>query len=133
MALFGSIVRLVMGSAEPVSPRLLEYFPDLCRLQLRRGGLLPRLGGWCLGRRWVDGITVGRTVWLHPTVHASAELLLHELCHVYQFEQVRVFPLRYWWETLRKGYYHNKFEVAAREFAGLRLCGEYGPFPQSEV
>jgi hypothetical protein len=42
---------------------------------------------------------------------------LHELRHVHQFEAVPGFPIRYAWESLRRGYHHNRFEVDARQFA----------------
>ncbi len=90
-------------------------------MRLRRGGLLPRLGGWCLGQSSVTGITFGRTVWLGANAALSAELLLHELRHVHQFASVRAFPLRYVWESLRRGYFHNRFEVDARRFAAERV------------
>ena len=90
-------------------------------MRLRRGGLLPLIGGWCLGQASVAGITVGRTVWLGTHANLSAELLLHELRHVHQFATVRAFPLRYAWESLRRGYHHNRFEVDARRFAAERV------------
>ena len=40
----------------------------------------------------------------------------HELVHVQQFKQYGFikFLLLYTWESIRNGYYNNKFEVAAR-------------------
>ena len=42
--------------------------------------------------------------------------LKHELCHIKQFKQYGFFNfvVRYLWESLRKGYYNNRFEVEAR-------------------
>lgn len=42
--------------------------------------------------------------------------LKHELCHVRQYKQHGYigFIARYLWESLKKGYYNNKFEVEAR-------------------
>ena len=102
-------------------------------MRLRRGGLPPRLGGWCLGRACVDGITLGRTVWLAPHAPPSAALLLHELCHVRQFAGRRGFPLRYAWESLRRGYLANRFEVEARRFADERLRRGPGPPPHEDA
>lgn len=45
-------------------------------------------------------------------------LLLHELAHVRQFARVRGFPVRYCWESIRRGYRRNRFEVEADAFAG---------------
>ena len=92
-------------------------------MRLRRGGLLPLLGGWCLGERSVAAITLWRTVWLGLGVEPSAELLLHELRHVHQFESVPAFPVRYIVESLRRGYRRNRFEVEARQFASERMHG----------
>lgn len=121
MELPRSLTRLVVGRPEPVPPALLAEFPELAVMRLRRGGLLPRLGGWFLGQATVAGITVGRTVFLGRGAAATAELLLHELAHVRQFEALRAFPLRYWWESARRGYAANRFEVDARQFAARRL------------
>lgn len=114
-------MKTIAGVSEEHSPALLARFPELARIRLRRGGLLPRLGGWCLGQASVAGITVGRTVWLGIRTTPSAELLLHELRHVHQFATVRAFPLRYLWESLRRGYHRNRFEVDARRFAADRV------------
>lgn len=114
------MLETIAGRSEELPAALRAQFPELSVLRLRRGGLLPRIGGWCLGQATVAGITVGRTVWLGRFVTPSAELLLHELRHVHQFASVRAFPLRYVWETLRRGYHHNRFEVEARQFAHAR-------------
>ena len=132
MALLARIAAPLIGSTDDIPPALLELFPELGVIHLRRGGLPARVGGWCLGRAWVDGITIGRYVWLSPTAAASAELLLHELRHVHQFQALRAFPLRYWWESLRRGYVQNRFEVDARRFAAERLTGRQAPLPQLE-
>lgn len=65
-------------------------------------------------------IVIGRTIHLH---NVSKERFLednrwikHELCHIRQFQQhgpVR-FIFKYLVESMRKGYYHNKYEVEAR-------------------
>lgn len=114
-------LKTIAGVREEHPRALLDAFPELSHLRLRRGGLLPRIGGWCLGQSSVAGITFGRTVWLGRKVEPSAELLLHELRHVHQFATVRAFPLRYVWESLRRGYHYNRFEVDARRFAAERV------------
>ena len=47
--------------------------------------------------------------------------LKHELCHIKQFNQYGYFNfvVRYLWESLRKGYYNNRFEVEARNAEDL--------------
>ena len=43
-------------------------------------------------------------------------LVVHELEHVRQFQRYGFFPFcaLYLWESIRKGYYNNRFEVEAR-------------------
>jgi hypothetical protein len=132
MALLTWANRALIGVADPVHPGLLAAYPELAILRVRRGGLLPRLGGWALGKRTVAGITVGRLVVLGRDCPATAELLLHELAHARQFEALRGFPLRYWWETLRRGYHENRFEIEARAFAASRLRVVPRPTTQPE-
>ncbi len=49
------------------------------------------------------------------------ELLLHEFRHVEQFREARTFPLRYIWQSLRRGYHANRYEADARSYAARRL------------
>lgn len=124
MARAPKVLSLLLGSPISVPEGLLSRFPELAAIRLRRGGLPPRLGGWCLGRSCVSGITFGRWVWLGPTTPITAELLLHELRHVHQFQALRAFPLRYMVESLRRGYEMNRYEVDARCYVAARLVGE---------
>ena len=66
-------------------------------------------------------IVIGNTIHLH---NASKEEFLsnprwvkHELCHIEQFKRYGFFrfAMMYLWESMRKGYYKNKYEVEARE------------------
>lgn len=98
-----------------------EQFPELDEVRWRLGGMPLRIGGWFLGRRTVSAITFGRTVFLSRAIRPSAELLLHELAHVRQFQASPAFPLQYLWESLRRGYYRNRFEVDARAYAADRV------------
>ena len=118
-ALLGAIV----GHRMTLPPALLARYPDLAEARWRRGGLPVRIGGWCLGRATVAGITLGSTIWLAPNASLSPELLLHELRHVHQFASDRAFPLRYVWRSLRHGYAQNPYEADARQFAASRVSG----------
>jgi hypothetical protein len=111
----------ILGRAIDLPAPLLESFPELRTARYRRGGLPPRIGGWFLGARSVAGITLWRTVFLAPRTRIDAELLLHELAHVRQFEASRAFPFQYIGESLRVGYHRNRFEIAAQRFAATRL------------
>ena len=115
--------RGLAGARMTLPAPLLERYPELGTARWRRGGLFVRIGGWCLGRATVSGITLGRTVWLAPHAPLEPELLLHELRHVHQFAADRAFPLRYVWRSLRHGYLRNPYEADARQFAASRVDG----------
>jgi hypothetical protein len=116
-----AVGRGLLGAPMPLPASLLERYPELTLARWRRGGMFVRIGGWCLGRATVSGITLGRTVWLAPGVSLAPELLLHELRHVHQFAEDRAFPLRYVWGSLRHGYLRNPYEADARQFAASRV------------
>ena len=111
----------LIGNPLPLPPSLLETFPELRAARFRRGGLFVRIGGWCLRRRTVAGITLWRTIWLAPEAPLDPWLLLHELRHVHQFASSRWFPLLYIWDSLRRGYRGNRFEADANAFAARRV------------
>ena len=65
-------------------------------------------------------MVLGSTIHLY---HVSKEEFLqdtkwvkHEQCHIQQFKQHGYigFIAKYLWESIRRGYYTNRFEVAAR-------------------
>jgi hypothetical protein len=116
-----SAAHAVIGRPDELPAPLVARYPELRRARWRRGGLPVRVGGWCLGQRTVSAITLWHTIWLAPDINPSIELLLHELRHVDQFEASAAFPLRYLWESVRRGYVWNRFEVDAREYAAARL------------
>jgi hypothetical protein len=54
---------------------------------------------------------------------ANPWLMLHEYCHViHQWERRTLTVSRYLRECLRHGYWNNRFEVEAREFADLNVA-----------
>ncbi|MEO8562606.1 MAG: hypothetical protein ABI601_11055 [bacterium] len=110
----------LIGRPMSLPSALLTSYPELADARWRRGGLPVRIGGWCLGRATVSGITLGRTIWLAPRAPLTPELLLHELRHVHQFASDRAFPLRYVWRSLRYGYARNEYETDACAFAASR-------------
>ena len=65
-------------------------------------------------------MVLGKTIHLHNTSKddflQNKKWVKHELCHVQQFKQhgYLLFIIKYVWESLKKGYYNNKFEVEAR-------------------
>ena len=110
----------IVGRPIDLPPSLVERYPELARARWRGGGLPPRAGGWCLGQSSVAAITLWRTIWLARPTDVSEELLLHEIRHVAQFETSPAFAFRYLWESLRRGYHQNRYEVDAREYAAAR-------------
>ena len=85
------------------------------RVVLRSGRWIPALGG-ILGRMRgpAAAVTLGRTIVIHPDVELSRRLLAHELAHVRQWSEDPLFPLRYTIESLRHGYWNNRYEKEAR-------------------
>jgi hypothetical protein len=115
------IAQALIGRPDALPEALAQQYPELTVARYRRGGVPLRIGGWCLGAATVSGITLWRTIWLDRHVAWDVGLLLHEVRHVQQFQATPGFPLRYIWETLRRGYRQNRFEVDARRFAARRL------------
>jgi hypothetical protein len=65
-------------------------------------------------------MVLGKTIHLHNTTKQeflqNKKWVKHELCHVQQFKHhgYLLFLIKYVGESLKKGYYNNKFEVEAR-------------------
>ncbi len=66
-------------------------------------------------------MVLGKTIHLYGCSKifflADERWLKHELCHIKQFKEhgYFMFIIKYVWESLRVGYYNNKYEVEARE------------------
>jgi hypothetical protein len=66
-------------------------------------------------------IVLGHTIHLHNTKReeflSNRQWLRHELCHIRQFEEhgFGLFIFKYLLESLRHGYYNNKYEREARQ------------------
>jgi hypothetical protein len=113
----------LIGHPVALPHAILGRYPELASVRWRRGGLPVRIAGLVMGRTSVAAITLWRTVFLARHAPLDAELLLHELRHVHQFEASAAFPLLYLWETLLCGYHRNRFEADARAYASGRLRG----------
>ena len=70
-------------------------------------------------------IVFGKTIHLYNITSEkflkNRKWLTHELCHVKQYEQngFLIFIAKYLFESFRKGYFNNKFEVEARQAENL--------------
>lgn len=115
------LFRPVIGTPLTIPTDLLHRFPELGEARFRVGGIFVHIAGGCLGIESVDGFTLGRTIWLSPSAPLDAGLLLHELRHVQQFASIPWFPLRYLWESMRRGYRGNRFEIDAAAYARRRV------------
>ena len=80
---------------------------------------------WLKPLPWIRAITGPGRIWLRGRADdffADPELVLHEYCHVLQqWAPGRLSVLSYLGESLRHGYWHNRFEVEARAFAAREL------------
>lgn len=121
------ILDWLIGVPVSLPDALVARFPELAETRYRRGGLPPRVGGWLLGQSSVAAVTLWRTVWLGASAPVDPELLLHESRHVAQFGATWTFPLRYTWESVRRGYWNNRYEVDARSYAAQRLRDRADP------
>ena len=91
----------------------------LHHIQIRENSILARVAAKKLGVSQV-ALTIGKTIHLCRTPRAeflaNERWVKHELAHVEQFRKhgfLRFIGL-YLWESVRKGYYNNRFEIEAR-------------------
>lgn len=127
------IGRALIGESMHMPEELVREYPELAEMRLRRGGIPPRIAGWFLGRPSVAAITLWRTIFFGARTAPDVPLLLHELRHVEQFRERRSFPLRYIWESIRRGYHFNRYEVDARTYAARRLAQTVRTPPAEEA
>jgi hypothetical protein len=93
---------------------------DINDIKIREKSLKARLAAWWLG---VDNVafTLGTTIYLHNATKYEflhdERWVKHELKHVEQFMKYGYvnFIFKYFIETMRKGYYNNRFEIEARQ------------------
>ena len=121
MGIARRIIHAVAGTRIELPRELKERYPELADARFRHGGIPVKVGGWALGTSHVAGITLGRTVFLHNQAPLDDALLLHELRHVHQFRDRKSFPVRYLWQSIRRGYRANPYEVDARRYSAIRL------------
>jgi hypothetical protein len=92
----------------------LDYYPrpvDVRRVRIFETPWLFRVPGF----RRFTGYELGPLILIkHPLAHTSDDLIVHELCHVWQSQHRH---LRMWLSYLYQGYRNNRHEVEAREAA----------------
>ena len=68
----------------------------------------------------VLAMVLGKTIHLHGTTKAhflaDEKWVKHELCHIKQYKEngTVLFLTKYLWESIKHGYYNNKYEAEAR-------------------
>ncbi len=88
-----------------------------CRI--KENSWLAKIAAKKLGEKQV-AMVIGRTIHLHNTTRdeflADTDWVCHELTHVKQYAQqgIFLFLIKYLWESLKKGYHNNKYEIEAR-------------------
>lgn len=86
---------------------------------IKENSLVARIAAFKLGAKSV-AIVLGKTIHLHSASKSAflqnKRWVKHELCHIRQFQQhgYWLFIVKYLWESIRSGYYNNKYEVEAR-------------------
>ena len=88
--------------------------------KIKEHSWIARIAAKKLGKKEV-AMVLGKTIHLWNTTEGeflkNEKWVTHELCHVQQYKRYGFvnFLVRYLWESIRKGYYNNKYEVEARE------------------
>lgn len=91
---------------------------------IKENSWLAKVAAWKLKSSSV-AMVLGKTIHLagvgKKEFMADEKWLKHELCHISQFQQhgYWLFLVKYLWESIKKGYYNNRFEVEAREAENL--------------
>ena len=91
---------------------------------IKENSWLAKIAAKKLGTNAV-AMVLGSTIHLYNTSREeflqNEKWVKHELCHIRQFKQhgYVIFTIKYLWESLRKGYYNNKYEAEARQAENL--------------
>ena len=96
------------------------------KIRVKERSFIARIAAFILRTNNV-AIVFGKTIFLWNATKEdllkNKKWLRHELVHVNQFLRYGFFPFifMYLWESMKRGYYHNKFEVEARNFENLEF------------
>ncbi|HSF45369.1 MAG TPA: DUF4157 domain-containing protein [Chitinophagaceae bacterium] len=97
-------------------------------ISIRENSWMAAIAAYKLGVSSV-AFTLGKTIHLHNTSRsvflADQRWVRHEMAHIEQFRRhgLLTFIFLYLFESVRNGYYMNKFEVEARESETRNLVG----------
>ncbi|HEX8693254.1 MAG TPA: hypothetical protein VF746_12580 [Longimicrobium sp.] len=114
MSVLDPLVDRVLGPRVP--PAEVPY-PLPPGVTVRRNRLIPAVGGLFMRRegrphRPAAAVTLGKTILVDAGAPLTDDLIVHELVHVEQWKSP-LFPLKYLWESVRHGYWNNRYEVDA--------------------
>ena len=88
-------------------------------IKIKENSWIARAAAWKMDAHRL-AIVIGKTVHLHNTTKKqfldNPRWVKHELCHIDQFRRYGFFRFicMYLLESMRNGYYKNKYEVEAR-------------------
>ena len=91
---------------------------------IKENSRLAKIAAIKLGSKSV-AMVLGKTIHLHNTTKANflqdERWVKHELCHIKQFKDHGYvgFIIKYLWESIKKRYYNNRFEVETRNAEDL--------------
>ena len=89
------------------------------RIRIKEKSLIARIAAWKMKSSQL-AIVIGRTIHLYnistKEFISNKRWLNHEMEHIRQYRKHGLIPFitKYLIETAKKGYYNNKYEVAAR-------------------
>jgi hypothetical protein len=89
-------------------------------MRIKENSFIASMGAWKLKTDKI-ALVIGGTVHLHNTTREeflqNKRWVRHEEKHIEQYKKHGVisFLIRYIFESIRSGYYNNKFEVEARK------------------
>lgn len=111
VTLLGRMADRVLGARVPACDLPFPVPPDVT---VRRGGVMPHLGGWFMGGSRVPAaaVTLGRTILCDAGHPITDDLIVHELVHVEQWKDP-LFAAKYVAGWIKHGYRHNPFEEEA--------------------
>lgn len=98
-------------------------------MKIREHSWLARIARWKLGNKTTVAMVIGQTIHLSGATReeflANPEWVAHEQVHLRQFREHGFWRFlgAYLWESVRVGYYANRYEVEAREEAARVVSG----------
>lgn len=87
--------------------------------RIKENSILARIATWKLESNSA-AIVIGKTIYIYGVskqdFQKNDRWVKHEMCHIRQFQRYGVFNFicKYLWESIRKGYYNNQYEIEAR-------------------